>query len=338
MDNREQTASDSISKGSDPDELQQRLEALEGTFAALQLTQRELSASEHRFRAIVQNTGDAVVTLDSSGKVTFWNDAAERMFGYTAAEMAGQTLGRLMSESLRARHFRGLARVVATGESELDGHPIEVVGLRKSGVEFPVELTVSKWRAGSTWNFSGIMRDITERKSHEHSLIQQALHDPLTGLPNRILLFDRLRQEIARAKRNSQQVALLYLDLDGFKRSNDALGHQAGDVILAEVASRLLGCVRQSDSLARLGGDEFAILLPQQRGRDDAATVADRLLAAVAQPIVVKGKKETVGASIGGAFFPDNAKDEGTLVGVADTAMYRAKRAGKGRVVFAGKA
>ena len=172
------------------------------------------------------------------------------------------------------------------------------------------------------------------QKSAEEKLQFQALNDALTGLPNRRLLADRLAQLLARAARESRIVALLYIDLDGFKLVNDSLGHLIGDMLLVQVAARLQSRVRQSDTLARLGGDEFTVVLSGLHHRDEAATVAKSLLDAMVAPFVIEGHQLTIGASIGISIFPDNATDAVTLTQQADSAMYASKRDGRSRATY----
>jgi len=172
------------------------------------------------------------------------------------------------------------------------------------------------------------------QKTAEEKLQYQALNDALTGLPNRRLLADRLTQLLARATRESRILALLYIDLDGFKLVNDSLGHSIGDLLLVQVAARLQSRVRQSDTLARLGGDEFTVVLSDLHQKDEAALVAQSLLEALAGPFVIEGHQLTIGASIGISIFPDNAKDAVTLTQQADNAMYASKRDGRNRATY----
>ncbi|HTR26593.1 MAG TPA: EAL domain-containing protein [Terriglobales bacterium] len=179
-----------------------------------------------------------------------------------------------------------------------------------------------------------IERHEAAQKTAEAKLQYQAFNDALTGLPNRRLLADRLTQLLARAKRESRILALLYIDLDGFKLVNDSLGHSIGDMLLVQVAARLQSRVRQSDTLARLGGDEFTVVLADLHNKDEAALVAKSLLDVLVAPFVIEGHQLTIGASIGISIFPDNAKDAVTLTQQADSAMYASKRDGRGRATY----
>ena len=174
------------------------------------------------------------------------------------------------------------------------------------------------------------MTDITEHVLAEERIQRVAHHDSLTGLPNRLLFNDRLEQAISLAKRDSRQFALLYLDLDRFKPVNDSLGHAAGDEILQAVAARIRREVRESDTVARVGGDEFAVILPDIAGREEAETVAKKIIAALATPFQLGSQKQSVyiGTSIGIALYPADALDTDALVKAADAAMYSAKQGG----------
>jgi diguanylate cyclase (GGDEF)-like protein len=168
-----------------------------------------------------------------------------------------------------------------------------------------------------------------EQRALASRLTHQAHHDALTGLPNRLLLEDRLGQSLAQAKRNQQQVALLFIDLDGFKGVNDTLGHAAGDALLKQVSARLADAVRASDTLARMGGDEFAVVLQEVRDTPSAMRVAEKLLEALRAPLRLEGRDLRVSASIGLAFYPEDGLDADTLLRHADVAMYRAKASGR---------
>ena len=177
--------------------------------------------------------------------------------------------------------------------------------------------------------FQGVVHDISDRKATEQQLLQMAHYDQLTGLANRALFHDRLEQVVAHSKRQQQRFALLYLDLDGFKLVNDELGHQAGDVLLAETASRLMAHVREVDTVARMGGDEFTIILDNMHSGQEIAMVAAKLVAAVSGPYEHLGADHGVTVSMGIAIYPDDSSDAGLLMTAADHAMYRAKSSGK---------
>jgi diguanylate cyclase (GGDEF)-like protein len=199
-----------------------------------------------------------------------------------------------------------------------------------------VSLTLSPIRnpSGEVSGVAAIARDITARMRAETDLAHQARHDHLTGLPNRLLLADRLEASIARATRSGLKTAVIYLDLDGFKLVNDTLGHEAGDGLLKQVTDRLQSCIRDPDTLARMGGDEFMLVINEVPDGRAALVVAERLATALRKPLPLAGRDFFATASMGIALFPDDGMDVSTLRRNADAAMYQAKRAGKDRILF----
>jgi diguanylate cyclase (GGDEF)-like protein len=174
--------------------------------------------------------------------------------------------------------------------------------------------------------------DITERKRTQEQIWHQANYDALTGVPNRNLFHDRLDQAVSQANRSMGHVALLFMDLDGFKEVNDKLGHDAGDVLLKEAAQRLMACVRASDTVARIGGDEFTVILPQAKEAGEAEAVAAKILVRLREPFHLRGQDVFVSVSIGIALYPGDADSSAVLIKHADAAMYRAKDSGKNTV------
>jgi len=201
----------------------------------------------------------------------------------------------------------------------------------KTGQVYAALLTVTEVRndLGEVSHYLGISSDITHIKEHQKQLEHIAHHDALTGLPNRILLADRMQQAIVQSRRNKERMAVCYLDLDGFKPINDSMGHETGDRVLIEISRRIGNTIRGGDTVARLGGDEFVILLLGLEQADEYWLTLDRLLKAISQPIQLDHKQFSVGASIGVSLFPDNAEDPDTLLRQADQAMYTAKASGK---------
>jgi diguanylate cyclase (GGDEF)-like protein/PAS domain S-box-containing protein len=282
--------------------------------------------------AMMQASLDAMITMDESGRVLEWNPAAERIFGYSREEAVGGELAELiMPPSLRPQHRAGLARYLATGESTLLGCRIEVTAMRADRTEFPAELTVTRIDTDGPVVFAGALRDITARLRMEERLEHQALHDPLTDLPNRQLFLDRLERALSRARRSGERTALFFLDLDGFKAVNDGFGHYAGDRVLEAAATRLSESLRPSDTVARFGGDEFAIVC---EGVDVAQTLAigKRLRKALEVPLNIEGRPVSVTASTGVTFSEGGHGSPESLLSEADAAMYRAKERGWGRL------
>jgi diguanylate cyclase (GGDEF)-like protein/PAS domain S-box-containing protein len=289
-----------------------------------------LRAGEERLRAVIDTAGDAFIGMDDAGVVTDWNRRAEVAFGWSAAEACGRRVADLIiPERFRSSHRQGLQRFLTTGVSAILGERLELYACARDGREFPVELAVWATQVGSTYSFSAFIHDISERKDLEAELINQALHDPLTGLANRTLLLDRIAHALARAGRSDSPTTVLFLDLDGFKTVNDSLGHAAGDELLRAVADRLAVHLRPTDTIARLGGDEFAILL-EDTGTEAATPIAERLGRGLAAAFNVRGREIVARASIGIATGAPGQRAADELLRDADLAMYMAKREGKG--------
>ncbi len=288
-----------------------------------------LRKSEAQFRAVADHANDAIVSADGRGTIITWNKAASNIFGYAEAEILGKPLPALMSERAWQTQEDALTRVASSGEHGGVGETVELTGRRKDGREFPLELSLSAWTQGDQQFYTGILRDITERKQTQDRLDYLATHDALTGLPNRTLFSDRLEQALARSAWNKRLVALMFLDLDRFKAINDTLGHDAGDQLLQTVATRLTAAVREGDTVARQGGDEFTIILIDMAHTDDVALVAQKILNAMVQPFAWNGSHMLVTFSIGIACYPVDGTDPQTLLKHADTALYQAKARGR---------
>ncbi|HEY9163500.1 MAG TPA: diguanylate cyclase, partial [Magnetovibrio sp.] len=263
------------------------------------------------------------------------NPATERMFGYDKAEILGHNVKMLMPSPYAEGHDQYLAHYLSTGESGVIGKNRELEGQRKDGSVFPLELAVMELRDGNQRLFTGVVRDITERKKAREKIEHLAHHDPLTGLPNRNLYNERMERAIYRAKRSGKSLALMFVDLDKFKPVNDLLGHEAGDAVLKEVATRMAASVRTSDTVARVGGDEFIAILENLDQWESATLVAEKILATVRKPIDVPGGETAqVGASIGIAIFPQDGETLDDLTRCADEAMYAVKAAGRNAFMF----
>jgi diguanylate cyclase (GGDEF)-like protein/PAS domain S-box-containing protein len=289
-----------------------------------------LKESEEQFRLIQENALDAIITMSPEGEITSWNPQAETVFGWTRDEVVGRPLAEtLIPARHRESHVRGLESVLATGEGPILNRRTEVTALDRSGREFPVELAVVPLYRGEDLTFCAFVRDISERKKAEETIRHLAYHDVLTGLPNRVLFEERLRLALAQAKRSRTKVAVMFLDLDRFKLVNDTVGHTGGDQLLQEVAREFSETVREGDTVARVGGDEFTFLLPGIEHREDATTVAERILQRIRQPRSVAGQEFRVSTSIGITIFPRDGSSADILMRNADTAMYRAKERGR---------
>jgi diguanylate cyclase (GGDEF)-like protein/PAS domain S-box-containing protein len=284
-----------------------------------------LAAELMHARVIMDTASQGIVTINEHGTILLFNQAAQRMFGYRADEALGRNVSMLMPSPDRERHDEYLARYLRTRDPHIMGTTREVTAQRKSGETFPIELSLSELDGSGRLLFTAILADITARKQLEERIRYLAHYDELTGLPNRALFYDRLKQAVALARRQGERLALIYLDLDRFKPVNDHYGHHTGDLLLRAIAQRLRGCVRESDTLARLGGDEFAVLMHSIASPRDVGAVADKLNEAFAAPFPIGDLMLSIGASLGTATFPDDADYADGLVKVADQAMYRAK-------------
>jgi len=295
--------------------------------------QEDLVANETRIRAVTENAFDAIITSDERGVIDTVNHAVEKMFGYMPDELVGRNVSLLMPDPYRKEHDRYIDKYLVTGKGRLINNRAEVIGLRKDGSSFPIEIALSEMFIGERRYFVAVARDVTESKRQTAALQYQALHDALTELPNRSLLSDRIRQSVLLAQREHHELALLVMDLDRFKDINDTLGHQYGDKVLQEVSTRMREALRESDTIARLGGDEFAILLPNT-GLGQAKAIADKLLQIVEEPLTIGEQVLHVGGSIGITLYPQHGEDEVALLQRADVAMYVAKRGHHGSAVY----
>ena len=303
----------------------------------------ELEESETRFRALFERSGDGVVLIDPHDPEVPWrivecNDAFARMNGYERHELIGRTVDVLHEHNLMARDGDRLLQWIRDQGEEARG---EGTHRRRDGTVFPVESSSSVIVLGGHELVLGLDRDITERKRAEaqlHALNTQlaheAHHDVLTGLPNRLMLMNRLGQDLARTARTGTQLAVMFVDLDDFKRVNDTLGHAAGDELLGEVSRRLTGIMRPSDTVARVGGDEFVVVVPDLHSAHHAARVARRVQEAVQIPVFVGGMSVTVGCSVGISVCPQDGVTASDLLRHADLAMYEIKKEGKNAVRF----
>ncbi len=312
---------------------------------ALQILNAALHDSEARAHAVLENVADGIVTVDEAGLIESFNRSARRLFGYADEEVIGQPQGLILAPG-HHDNLSGPARStpsVLTGKQPIEAvgrrkdgsyFPIEAVGRRKDGSCFPIEIETSQMQIGDQTITIGCIRDISERKAYTDALGHQALHDALTGLPNRTLFADRMNLAIASAERIGEPRAVLVMDLGGFKQVNDTLGHTQGDTLLNEISKRLVHELRETDTVARLGGDEFGILLDGASDLPAAATAAWKIQQACEAPFVINDEVVRLSTSIGIALFPEHGKTTADLLHRADLAMYDAKRSGTSHAVF----
>jgi diguanylate cyclase len=319
-----------------------------GAFAIRRLTRRSLTPrpppvetnpdvrqeTENRLRVIFENSIDGIMTFMPDGRVLSCNPAAGLMFGLTPAEAIGRKLIELMTP--------------LAGTEEEVAFPVglhETVARRADGSSFAVEVTVSESRLEAVSQMIVFIRDITERKAALDRMALLANYDSLTGLPNRVLFRDRLREGMKRARRNGHVLGLMFLDLDRFKVVNDSLGHEVGDRLLQHVSRTLTRCLRNVDSVARnldyepatvsrLGGDEFTVIVENVGGADEAALIARRILDALLEPFVTGGEEIVISTSIGISLYPHDDADLDALIRHTDMAMYRSKALGRNMYSF----
>jgi len=280
-------------------------------------------------------SGDGVIVTDLSANIIEANPAFCAMTGYDRAELLGRNPRVMKSDRHDAEFYRRMwDAILATGQWQG-----EIWDRRKNGEVFPKRLTINAVRdaSGKITHYVGVSSDISRMKREASEMERLAHFDPLTGLPNRILLLDRLRQAMAQAKRAERMVAVLFLDLDGFKRVNDRLGHALGDQLLVAVGERLGSCLRAADTVCRLGGDEFVVVLPEVNGASDVVPVARKILEASAAPFTLRDRDASITTSIGVALYPHDGETTEALVAAADSAMYRAKEAGRNTYRFYSK-
>ncbi len=297
------------------------------------VTERVQAEQQQRLaNAVLENTSEAVIVTDAEGRILRTNPAFTTITGYRAEEVRGENPRLLKSDLHEATFYAGIWQALAE-QGQWQG---EIWNRRKDGTVFPAWQTIGCVydETGRVRQYVSLMSDITPLKEVEERLDYMAYHDPLTNLPNRHLLGDRLEHAIARAHREGCRVGVLFLDLDRFKNINDSLGHPLGDALLQAVARRLGGVLREADTLARLGGDEFVVVMESVGSEEEMAALAEKLLAAFAEPFRVQGHELSVDASIGISVYPLDGEDASILVRNADTAMYRAKEAHRNHYVF----
>lgn len=297
------------------------------------VTERKSRETDMRIAATAFECQEAIIVTDANQLILRVNRAFTELHGYSAEEVLGRTPRLLQS----GRHDRSFYLAMSAELERAGAWQGEVWNRRKSGEIFPEWLSITEVRndEGAVTHYVATQTDITLRKAAEDEIKHLAFYDPLTHLANRRLLHDRLHQAVVQAKRQPQQLALLFVDLDRFKPVNDEFGHKAGDELLQAVAQRLQACVRESDTVARIGGDEFVVLIPGIASSQDAIGVAQKIHAALKQGFTISdGQTFFISSSTGIAIYPEHGQDEAELTAHADAAMYQAKTAGRDRFVL----
>jgi len=296
------------------------------------IMEEALFAEKERAQVTLNCIGDAVVCTDVTGNIDFLNLVAEKMTGWSWQEAAGKPMAEVFRILDATSHETTPNPMeLAVGQNRTVHLPSNCILIRRDGFEIPIEDSVSPIhdREGQATGAVIVFRDVSAARAMALEIVHSAQHDFLTGLPNRLLLNDRVSQAIAFAQRHAKKVAVLFLDLDGFKHINDSLGHPIGDRLLQSISKRLVDCVRGSDTVSRQGGDEFVVLLSEVEQSEDAAITAGRMLRAVAEGHSIGQHDLHITTSIGVSVYPDDGKDAETLIKNADTAMYQAKENGR---------
>ncbi len=289
-------------------------------------------ASTLSSQTIIDNMVEGVVITNVRTEIISVNRAFSAVTGYRKQEVIGKTPSLLQS----GRHDKKFYQEMWASIQHKGLWHGEIWNRRKNGELYPELLTITaiKDPHGQITNYLGVFTDITVKKISEDQLLHLAYHDSLTGLPNRLLCMDRLKQAVAHAKRKEYLVAVLYVDLDGFKEINDSLGHATGDRLLQKVANRLQNLVREEDTVTRLGGDEFVVILVDITNQDHAAKVASTIADACREPFEFAGHEFKLSASIGISLYPTDETNPKKLIALADKAMYAAKSQGKNQHQF----
>jgi diguanylate cyclase (GGDEF)-like protein/PAS domain S-box-containing protein len=301
------------------------------------LAEDALFLEKERAQVTLNCIGDAVICTDVAGQITFLNIVAEKMTGWPWKEAAGRPMAEVF------RIIDGVTRkagrdpmMMSIEQNKTVGLTANCVLIRRDGCEYAIEDSASPIhdRTGSVTGAVIVFHDVSAARAMSLQMVHSALHDAVTGLPNRLLLNDRIAQSISLARRNNRSFAVLFLDLDNFKYINDSLGHDTGDSLLQCVSKRLLVCLRGSDTVSRQGGDEFVILLSEITHPEDAATSALKLLSSISAPYSIGGHDLHIDGSIGVSIYPEDGKDAETLIKNADTAMYHTKQSGRNNFKF----
>lgn len=294
------------------------------------ITERQdMERGLRRAEAVFTHSPEGIMVTDADNLIVTVNPAFTAITGFAADQVIGRNPSMLSAGELEGSVYRRMWRTL----EEVGHWQGEMRNRKADGTIYPQWLSIVRMvdPGGATSGYIALLSDITERKAQEDHILYKANYDQLTGLPNRSLFRERLKQELSRAHRLGAQVGLLFLDLDHFKDVNDTLGHAAGDTLLCQAADRLRAALRKSDTVARMGGDEFTVILPDLHRREEVMRIANKLIAAMAEPFTVAGQINFLGASVGITVYPDDGDTVEVLLRQADAAMYLAKSQGRGR-------
>ncbi len=299
----------------------------------LAFSERSVRDSEVRTRTILENINEGIITTFETGEIRSINSVAERLLGYAPGDLIGQNMLDVISPDSYPKYRDQMQQYVARSQSDRPSC-FKLCVLRRGGHEFSAEIRISDMLLHGQYKFIITLQDITQRTKTEAEILRLATYDLLTGLPNRSLLEDRIKQEIQVSQCNHKCFAVVYIDLNDFKSINDSLGHDVGDALLKVVAKRLSNCLRGKDLVARQGGDEFIIILSDAAPGDDVSIAVQEILDALEKVYRIKGHELHSDANLGIAHYPDDGQDVITLLRNSDMAMYKAKSLGRHNYCF----
>ena len=308
--------------------------------AGMNITDRKaaenaVKTSERKLRALAKSAYDAIITIDTNGCVSFWNHAAEKLFGYKESEALGKEIHSMIAPpEERPKAELGMYEFAMTGNGPAVGRIEETIALHKDGTRIPVERSVSGFQLGEDWHAVATVRDITERKELEAKLRKLATTDSLTGLYNRRRFMELSEREFTRSLRYNRPLVMFMMDIDHFKKVNDTYGHDIGDMVLRSLSKTTLIALRNADILGRLGGEEFGVLLPET-GKDTAVEIAERLRSSIEGTVISANSNNiNITISLGVACLDPKTKNIEQLLKRADVALYKAKQSGRNRSVL----
>jgi len=301
----------------------------------LQKTISQLQDSEERFSGILNLVPTGIITINSHQDIIFFNRGAEQIFGYSSKEITGHPLSVLLPEHIKDLHKKNVQDFASSNSSQIQAVERKPIATKKKdGQTIYIDASLAILHLAHETLMAAAITDVSQRKEQDEKILHQAHFDSLTGLPNRFLSLDRLKQLLHKAKRNNKLVAVLFLDLDDFKKVNDSLGHDTGDQLLIKAAERLSHQLRSGDTVGRLGGDEFIVLLGGLNKQEEVQHIAHNLLKQFRKAFNVDDREFILTLSIGISIYPDDALSSSDLLQKADVAMYHSKSQGRNTYTY----